>query len=248
MIRKRKAKKSDAPIEAFKAFNPDMSCNGFKYEIGASYEHAGDVRLCAGGFHAVTVPFDAWNYYSGSKTLARVIVAQGVQRADDDSKVVGGRITIEASLNLPEWIAAQARTIIGLCKTARKSLASREEQCAAATGNYGHAAATGYRGHAAATGNYGHAAATGEGGHAAATGYRGHAAAVGNGIAAALGHQSTARAAEGGFVVLVQYDDDGRPTGAFFSAVGINGVEAGKNYSLDGYGEVVEVPNDLICC
>lgn len=68
------------------------------------------------------------------------------------------------------------------------------------------------------------------------------------GIAAALGHQSTARAAEGGFVVLVQYDDDGRPTGAFFSAVGINGVEAGKNYRLDGYGEVVEVPNDLICC
>ncbi len=47
---------------AFKAFGPDMSCRGFKYEIGKTYEHSVKAIICESGFHAVTVPFDAWNY------------------------------------------------------------------------------------------------------------------------------------------------------------------------------------------
>ena len=227
---KRKQKASDVSVPAFKAFDAGMTCRGFHYVVGQDYQHIGDVKLCSNGFHAVTVPFDAWGYYPGSKTFARVTLRNVSSQKDNDSKIVGAKITIEATLSLPDWIKAQAAAVIGLCKAAKKSMASKKEQ------------------YAAATGNFGHAAATGDSGHAAATGYRGHAAATGNnGVAAAVGQQGTARAVAGGFVVLVQYDSDGRPCGGFFSAVGVNGIDAGKNYRLNAAGAVEAVPDNLIC-
>ena len=146
-------------------------------------------------FHACAVPFDCWSYYSGSATFARVSLSGASPDRREDSKIVAAKITIEASMNLPEWIKVQVETVLGLCKFAKGMLAGKEKESAAATGNYGHAAATGYYGHAAATGNSGHAAATGDSGHAAATGNSGHAAATGNyGHAAATGDSGHAAA------------------------------------------------------
>ena len=87
---------------------------------------------------------------------------------------------------------------------------------ASATGYSGHASATGYSGHASATGDSGHASATGDSGHASATGYSGHASATGNsghasvggrsGIAFSGGIESTARATEGGAIMLAAWE------------------------------------------
>ena len=44
-----KAKAEPAPeqeIVAFKAFDKDLKCRGFQYEIGSSYEHTGSVAIC----------------------------------------------------------------------------------------------------------------------------------------------------------------------------------------------------------
>jgi len=131
-------------ITAYKSFGDDWTCNGFKYKIGKSYEHEGKVSLCSSGFHACTMPFDCWNYYPRSMNLARVSMADVSADRDDDSKVVAGKITIELSFGLPEWIKAQVAAVIDLCRSAKSNLA---------TGHGGHAAATGDRGHAAATGD-----------------------------------------------------------------------------------------------
>jgi hypothetical protein len=196
------AEPSAAPspeVIGYKAFRADWTCRDFKYEVGQSYQIDGEIKLCSHGFHGVTVPFDAWNYYEGSLTFARVR-ASAPEFAPDtdeyrDSKFVTARLTIEASLTLPEWIKTQVATVLDLCKTAKGLLAGETKECAAATGDSGHAAATGYSGHAAATGDSGHAAATGYSGHAAATGYSGHAAATGySGHAAATGDSGHAAA------------------------------------------------------
>jgi hypothetical protein len=198
------AKTAAVPITAYKAFNADWTCRGFAYEIGQTYEHAGDILLCVSGFHACTVPFDCWHYYPGSMTFARVAMERVSGQHDTDSKIVAVKVTIEAALALPDWIKAQVAAVMELCRAAKKDTAAGMYSHAAATGMYrhaaatgdsGHAAATGYRGHAAATGYRGHAAATGDSGHAAATGDSGHAAATGDsGHAAATGDSGHAAA------------------------------------------------------
>jgi len=221
-------------ITAYKAFNADWSCNGFQYEIGKSYTHNGKVALCSSGFHACTVPFDCWGYYPHSLNLARVTLAAVGADHSDDSKVVAGKITIEVSLSIPEWIKAQVETVLDLCRAAKGKLTSEEKECAAATGDRGHAAATGDSGHAAATGDSGHAAATGDSGHAAVTGK--HA------IAAAFGVGGTARAEIGGAIMLAAHDEQYNLVAVFASKVGENGIEAGKTYRLnaDGKPEIAE--------
>jgi hypothetical protein len=126
---------------------------------------------------------------------------------------------------------------------------------AASTGDYAHAASTGDYAHAASTGDYAHAASTGNGAHAASTGDYAHAASTGNGahaastgngaLSAALGARSTAKAEEGGGIVLAAYDENVYPAklvAVRASLVGQDGIEAGKSYRLttDGEFQLVE--------
>jgi hypothetical protein len=226
---KPRAKKATALV-AYKAFNPDLSCNGFKYEVGKTYELGAEPVICQQGFHACEHPFDVFNYYPLGSRVARVTLSGKLdRRGGDDSKICGASITIDAELTVPDFVKAAVAWIV---KAAKGNVA---------TGYRGHAAATGYRGHAAATGYRGHAAATGYRGHAAATGDRGHAAATGEyGIAASLGPDGTATAGATGYIVLAHWDTSKWPyvlTRVERFKVGEGGVEPGKTYRLNKNGK-----------
>lgn len=45
-------------IKAYKAFDKDLSCRGFKYKVGKEYEETGDIKACEKGFHACPYPLD----------------------------------------------------------------------------------------------------------------------------------------------------------------------------------------------
>lgn len=79
--------------KAYKAFNENLQCKGFQYEIGKEYRHEGNVKVCGGGFHACPNPLDVLRYYppSGSRYC---IVEQGGAMDDD---VDDGRIIKRAS-------------------------------------------------------------------------------------------------------------------------------------------------------
>ena len=51
-------------IKGIKAFNKDMTCTGYQYEIDKEYKHDGDVSLCSSGFHFCENPLDTLNYYN----------------------------------------------------------------------------------------------------------------------------------------------------------------------------------------
>ena len=222
---------------AYKAFNTDLSCRGFQYEVGKSYDLTGAPRICDHGFHACENPFDVFNYYPIGARLARVLLSGAIDRKKDgigDSKVCGASIEISAELQRPEFIKAGVAWVVGNSKTNLS------------TGNYAHAASTGNRAHAASTGNYAHAASTGDSAHAASTGNYAHAASTGaDSISASIGPNGTATAGEGGAISLscFTYNEVTERLDLIAvrsSLVGQNGVEAGKTYKLSEAGEFIE--------
>lgn len=54
-------------MKAYKAFNKDLTCRGFQYEIGKTYEMKEKPIVCDRGFHACTKFDDVFNYYTWGK-------------------------------------------------------------------------------------------------------------------------------------------------------------------------------------
>ena len=85
--------------KAYKAFNADMTCRGFHYEEGKTYEIEGEPKLCKYGFHACLNLLDVFNYYCGElgkDVVVYEVELEGVskEKHDEDSKVVAKKITI----------------------------------------------------------------------------------------------------------------------------------------------------------
>ena len=85
--------------KAYKAFKGDMTCCGFQYEEGKTYEIEGKPELCKQGFHACLNLKDVFNYYYGK--IGKDVVVHEVElecvskkTSIDDSKVVAKKITI----------------------------------------------------------------------------------------------------------------------------------------------------------
>ena len=57
-------------VKGYKVFNPDWTCRGFKYKVGETYEHNGDIKLCGSGFHFCINPIDCFNYYRFIKSIS----------------------------------------------------------------------------------------------------------------------------------------------------------------------------------
>ena len=223
-------------ITAFKGFDRGLTCRGFQYEEGVTYEHDGPVSLCNSGFHAVLLPLDALRYYMpGTSEYRQVEVDDVSDEREGDSKIVARKITVGASLGVPGFIRAHVEAVT-------TSAGDPSKGRLATTGDYAHAATTGNSAHAATTGYYAHAATTGDSAHAATTGNSAHVRAEVKGkgsIAAVLG-RGAAAGAVGCWLVLTERDDELNVLGV--KAVRVDGkrVKAGVFYRLEG-GKVAAV-------
>ena len=65
MKTKRVTKKN--ATKAYKAFNSDLTCKDFQYEVGKEYHHKGKLELCESGFHACESLADCFRFYSFNK-------------------------------------------------------------------------------------------------------------------------------------------------------------------------------------
>ena len=176
-------------IKAYKAFDKDLSCRGFKYKVGKEYEETGDIKACEKGFHACPYPLDVFGYYAPAGSRFCEVEQSGKIDDSESDKVCSSKIRIGAELD-----------IRGLVKAAVSYV---KERC---TNEYnaepGKPAMTGYRGvatagdrGAATAGNCGVATAGDRG--AATAGYRGVATAGDRGAATA-GDRGAATAGDGG--------------------------------------------------
>lgn len=94
-------------MKAYKGFNPDMTCRGFQFEEGKTYEEK-EAVLCSKGFHACTDPLDVFSYYPPATSVYHEVELEDVddKRQSDDSKVCGKKIVVGARLNVSQLVQA----------------------------------------------------------------------------------------------------------------------------------------------
>ena len=179
----------------YKGFNEDLTCRGFQYEEGKTYEE-NRADLCHCGFHACEDPLDCFHYYEPTSSQFREVILDGISdQRELDSKVCATKITIGARLNFSQMVKAAFEFRWSKTTLEPGASATGDNGAASATGYKGAASATGYKGAASATGYKGAASATGDKGAASATGYKGAASATGdNGAASATGYKGAASA------------------------------------------------------
>jgi hypothetical protein len=210
-------------IKAYKAFDKDLSCRGFKYKVGKEYEETGDIKACEKGFHACPYPLDVFGYYAPAGSRFCEVEQSGKIDDSESDKVCSSKIRIGAELD-----------IRGLVKAAVSYV---KERC---TNEYnaepGKPAMTGYRGVATA-GDRG-AATAGDGGAATA---RGKASTGYNGLSVARGENVQVKGGIGAILVIAEERDDTYDI-VDWKAVVVDGevVKADTWYRLEN-GELVEV-------
>lgn len=83
-------------MKGYKAFNQDLTCLGFQYEIGKTFEMPEYPILCERGFHFCTTIIDCYEYYPFSKnTIIAEIEAIGeIDCASYENKLCTNKIII----------------------------------------------------------------------------------------------------------------------------------------------------------
>jgi hypothetical protein len=253
---------SEVTVMSIKGFDQNLSCRGFKFEIGKTYTHTGKVEKCEAGFHACEHPLDVLRYYPPAMSRYAVVTQSGTMSRDDsDTKIASAKITIEAEIQLPQlieravkWVFDRAKWSEGPVATGPNegvtasgdrgaATASGDRGAATASGDRGAATASGLSGAATASGDNGAATASGDRGAATASGYRGAATASGlSGAATASGLSGKARGVDGCALFLVYRDPDNwNILHAWAGIVGRDSIKPMTWYSLDADGRPFEI-------
>ena len=234
-------------IKAYKGFDKDLSCRGFKYEVGKEYEETGDIKACEKGFHACPYPLDVFSHYTPAWSRFCEVEQSGKIDDSESDKVCSSKIRIGAELDIRGLVKAAVSYVKERCTNE----CNAEPGKPATAGNYGSATAgdsgaatAGDRG-AATVGDCGAATA---GNHGAATaGDRGSATARGkastgyNGLSVARGKNVQVKGGIGAILVIAEERDNTYDI-VDWKAVVVDGevVKADTWYRLDN-GELVEV-------
>ncbi len=185
-------------IITYKGFNADMTCRGFQFEIGKTYEHEGEVKACASGFHACEYPLDCLSYYEPSSSVFAVCEQSGdLSRHDDDSKVASRKLSIKAAITIPGLVKAAIEFTTQRCDKKKADHVKGNRSASSATGNRSASSATGNQSASSATGNRSASSATGYQSASSATGYQSASSATGDRSASSATGDRSASSATG---------------------------------------------------
>ena len=202
-------------IKAYKAFDKDLSCRGFKYKVGKEYEETGDIKACEKGFHACPYPLDVFGYYAPAGSRFCEVEQSGKIDDSESDKVCSSKIRIGAELDIRGLVKAAVSYVKERCTNECNAKPGKP----ATAGNYG----------AATAGNRGAATA------------RGKASTGSNGLSVARGKNVQVKGGIGAILVIAEERDDTYDI-VDWKAVAVDGevVKADTWYRLEN-GELVEV-------
>ena len=184
---------SEKVITSYKAFDKNMQCRGFQYEVGKEYEMDGEIECCNRGFHACKSPIEVWNYYDMlNSRYAEVEQSGKIEKEENSTKVCSSHIKIKAELKLAdiinigvEWLKditspskVKADGVLNDNGDRRKQIGSSGDS--AKIGSSGYSAKIGSSGNSAQIGSSGDSAQIGSSGYSAKIGSSGNSAQIGS--------------------------------------------------------------------
>ena len=195
-------------MKAYKGFNRDMTCRGYQFEEGKTYEHEGAVKMCESGFHACEDPMDCMRYYDPCKSVYHEVELYGVSdERGEDTKIVGQKISIGARMSVKDIVKASIDYVFASCKDAKdgdcaswrgsRQDASGDGSRQAASGRWSRQVASGDKSRQAASGDGSRQAASGDGSSQVASGYESRQAASGRWSRQAASGDGSSQAASG---------------------------------------------------
>ena len=96
---------SEKVITSYKAFDKNMQCRDFQYEVGKEYEMDGEIKCCNRGFHACKSPMEVWDHYDMlNSRYAEVEQSGKIYEEENSTKVCSSHIKIKAELKLADII------------------------------------------------------------------------------------------------------------------------------------------------
>ena len=232
-------------MNGYKGFGNDFKCRGFQFEPGKTYEHDGEARACASGFHFCESPFDVWTYYPPSDS--RFAKVEGMGKTDkngEDSKVACTKLHVGAEISLNAFVNAGVKFILDRVTPEKKETNTGYQSASTNTGN--HSASTNTGNWSAATNTGDRSAATNTGNWSASTNTGNWSAATVEGkesIAMATGIEGKAKGKKSCWLVLAEWKE--RKDGWHIKdvkSVAVDGktIKEDTFYTLKG-GKFVEV-------
>jgi hypothetical protein len=217
----KKAVADEPTIPAIKGFNRDLTCRGFKFDPGQTYEVSGKVEACSNGFHSCPLgdehsPLSVFEYYAPGISRYFEVEASG----DTDrqgNKIASAKITVGVEIGVGklveraiEWFAAR-KLAKGTSNSGYSGAASNSGNSGAASnsGNSGAASNSGTRGAASNSGTRGAASNSGNSGAASNSGTRGAASNSGDSGAPIYSGYSGAASNSGNYGAASNSGDSG---------------------------------------
>ena len=184
---------SEKVIKSYKAFDKNMRCRDFQYEVGKEYEMDGEIMCCERGFHACKSPLEVWDYYDMlNSRFAEVEQSGKIDEEGNSTKVCSSHIKIKAELKLAdiinigvEWLKditlptnVKADGVLNDNGDRKKQIGSSGNS--AKIGSSGNYAKIGSSGYYAKIGSSGYSAQIGSSGDSAQIGSSGDSAQIGS--------------------------------------------------------------------
>ena len=170
-------------IDGFKGFNADMTCLGFKFEEGKTYEEDVELKVCNRGFHFCESPFSVLSYRDMLDNECKFIPVHHVTALgrchSDSDKTATTKIHIGAKLDFKGFIKAGIDFIYEKCikEGPTDNVNSGDD---AKIGSSGDLAKIGSSGYLAQIGSSGDLAQIGSSGCGAKIGSSGYGAKIGS--------------------------------------------------------------------
>ena len=214
---------SEKVIKSYKAFDKNMQCRGFQYEVGKEYEMDGEIKCCERGFHACKSPLEVLDYYDMlSSRFAEVEQSGKIEEEGNSTKVCSSHIKIKAELKLADIIKIGVEWLKDITSPSKvkTDIAKNDNGCdSAQIGSSGDSAKIGSSGDSAKIGSSGDYAQIGSSGDSAKIGSSGDYAKIGSSgdyaqidstgedsVIMCAGNNSIAKAKVGSWITLSEWE------------------------------------------
>ena len=228
-------------IDGFKGFNADMTCLGFKFEEGKTYEEDVELKVCNRGFHFCESPFSVLSYRDMLDDECKFIPVHHVTALgrchSDSDKTATTKIHIGAKLDFKGFIKAGIDFIYEKCikEGPTDNVNSGDD---AQIGSSGDGAKIGSSGYGAKIGSSGDLAQIGSSGDLAQIGSSGDDAQIGSsGDGAQIGSSGDgAQIGSSGYGAQIGSSGYGAQIGSsgYLAKIGSSGY--GAKIGSSGYG------------